>query len=61
MPPVAPVYPQRALLRAYGVSLACLLAGGSVVHAIFQPDLHIPLEEVAAQRAQASATTTKPA
>jgi len=29
--------------RAYVVSLASLLAGASVVHAIFKPDLTIPV------------------
>ena len=29
-------------LRAYGVALVSMLAGASVVHNVFQPDLTIP-------------------
>jgi hypothetical protein len=42
-------------LRAYGVALASMLAGASVVHNVFQPDLTIPgyePEDLARQQQQ---------
>lgn len=36
-------------LRAYGVSLASMLAGASVVHNIYKPDLTIPGAEAPAE------------
>ena len=44
-------------LRAYGVALVSMLAGASVVHNVFQPDLTIPgyeLESAVAQDQQGS-------
>lgn len=38
-------------LRVYGVALASMLAGASVVHHIYQPDLTIPGYEPASSRA----------
>ena len=35
-------------LRAYALSLASLLAGAGVVHALFAPDLTLPIAAVAA-------------
>ena len=44
--------------RAYVVSLASLLAGASVVHAIFKPDLTIPVAaDEDARRASSSSST----
>lgn len=37
-------------LRAYGVALASMLAGASVVHNIYKPDLTIPGYEAEPQR-----------
>ena len=46
--------------RAYVVSLASLLAGASVVHAIFKPDLTIPVvADEDARRAAASSSSTR--
>lgn len=35
---------QYSVLKGYFVALGSLLAGASVVHSIFKPDLHIPIE-----------------
>ena len=46
--------------RAYVVSLASLLAGASVVHAIFKPDLTIPVVgDEDARRASSSSSSTR--
>jgi hypothetical protein len=37
-------------LRAYTLSLASLLAGAASVHALFAPDLTLPLQRVAAEK-----------
>ena len=37
-------------LRAYALSLASLLAGAGVVHALFAPDLTLPIAAVAAEK-----------
>jgi hypothetical protein len=45
--------------RAYVVSLASLLAGASVVHAIFKPDLTIPVVADDDARAGSSTSSTR--
>jgi hypothetical protein len=45
--------------RAYVVSLASLLAGASVVHAIFKPDLTIPVVADDDGRAGSSTSSTR--
>lgn len=35
---------QYSVLKGYFVALGSLLAGASLVHSIFKPDLHIPIE-----------------
>lgn len=36
---------QYSVLKGYFVALGSLLVGASVVHRIYNPDLHIPIHE----------------
>lgn len=40
--------------KAYAVAIASMLAGGAVVHNIYQPDLSIPLESSEAKHSEQS-------
>jgi hypothetical protein len=50
---------QYSVLKGYFVALGSLLAGASVVHSIFKPDLHIPIDACTSHAAKRDGSDSK--